>query len=87
MTYCLAVFRSRTQTVEFVEEMRKKGAECVLINTPSEARVGCGVSAKFPRGYLTTAKEIIRIKKLNSISGLYLTTTNGFRTSAIRISF
>ncbi len=49
MTFCIAVFRSRTQVMEFIEYMQSRGIDSSAINTPAEAHVGCGISAKFPK--------------------------------------
>lgn len=59
MTYVLAVFRSRTQTMRFADEMRVAGVRCDVVSTPIEARVGCGLSARFHLCDLTLARRII----------------------------
>ena len=40
MAFCLAVFRSRTQVMEFVEYMQSRGIDSRAVNTPAEAHVG-----------------------------------------------
>lgn len=67
----LAVFRSRTQTNIFAEYMRAYGLRCSVIQTPPEAKVGCGVSAKFRAADLRRAEQIIRGRQLSSFSGFY----------------
>ena len=47
MNYVLAVFRSRTQTQNFAFLMRERGMDCSVVQTPPEANVGCGISARF----------------------------------------
>ena len=42
--YVLAAFRSRTQTMAFYDRLKRVGCMAVVVNTPKEAHVGCGVS-------------------------------------------
>lgn len=67
MNLLLAVFRSRTQTLAFADAMRRQGLYSAVVSTPSEARVGCGVSAKFRYEDLRRAEMILRRYR----SGLY----------------
>lgn len=85
MTFCIAVFRSRTQVMEFIEYMQSRGIDSSAINTPAEAHVGCGISAKFPKIYLNYAKEVVRRLSLVSLTGFYELKINGGRTSVRRI--
>ena len=85
MTFCIAVFRSRTQVMEFIEYMQSHGIDCGAVNTPAEAHVGCGISARFPQVYANYAKETVLKLKLRSFSGFYSITRNANRTSVRRI--
>lgn len=71
MLYIIAVFRSRTQTQSFAETMRYYGVQCSIVQTPSEARVGCGLSAKFAATERARAERIISFRRLNSFVGFY----------------
>ena len=71
MNVVLAVFRSRTQTRIFAEAMRERGAQCTVIQTPAEARIGCGISAKFYFYDKPRADWVIRQYRLNSFNGYY----------------
>ena len=71
MTLILAIFRSRTQTMRFVDEMRRRGVRCDAVPTPLEARVGCGLSAKFSPCDLPMARAIINYYRLNVFLGFY----------------
>ena len=70
--YCIAVFRSRTQVLEFIDGMRRNGISCSAVNTPSEAHVGCGISAKFSVPYLKKAEDYIFRNMPHSFRGIYL---------------
>lgn len=59
MEMLLAVFRSRTQTLMFADAMRRRGIYVEVVPTPSAAKVGCGVSAKFRSNDLAAAMKII----------------------------
>lgn len=67
--YILAVFRSRTHTLEFVSEMRKCGAPAQTVSTPKQARSGCGLSCKFPASFLSQARGLA--EKYTSFGGFF----------------
>lgn len=71
MNLCIAVFRSRTQTYEFIDYMTRSGISCRAVNTPPEAKVGCGISAEFNLGHSGYASKIIRFRGLNSFVAFY----------------
>ena len=71
MFYCIAVFRSRTHAIGFVKYMRAQGVDCSAINTPTELNLGCGLSAKFARGYTALAKQVIDALSLTSFRGFF----------------
>ncbi len=70
--YCIAVFRSRTQVMGFIDAMRRAGIACHSVNTPSEARVGCGISAGFSVAYLKKAENVILKNRFDSFRGFFL---------------
>jgi hypothetical protein len=71
MTVILAVFRSRTQTLRFIELMRYRGVQCTVVQTPPEVRVGCGTSGKFHSCDIHIAKMIISQNRFDSFVGFY----------------
>lgn len=75
MKYVIAVFASRTQVYEFVEILLGGGINAGVINTPAEAHIGCGVSAKFPHVNLPYASSVA--KRLPSFRGFYLAERTG----------
>lgn len=46
MTYLLAAFRSRAHTLRFYDLLRSYKVECRVVNTPKEAKIGCGISVR-----------------------------------------
>ena len=84
MRYVLAVFRSRTQVMEFRDYMKTGGVDCRIMNTPAEAHVGCGICAAFPYSYLAYAKTVVRYYSLN-LTGFYSFSREGSRSAVTRL--
>ena len=68
-------FRSRSEAIAFYEALLGYRIACKIINTPSSAKVGCGLSVKL-------FKKVLERGRFNSAIGFYYFSTNG---SAIRI--
>lgn len=66
----VAVFRSRTDVMSFIEDMRKKSAYSKAVSTPKEAKVGCGISAEISYAGLVVAKKLINTNKYSSFYAL-----------------
>ena len=49
MEYVIFVFRSRSDSVGLSEILNARGVRNALINTPKEAKVGCGLSVKIEK--------------------------------------
>ncbi len=60
MEYVVVSFRSRSETVKFNEYLKKNGLQSELVNTPKEAKVGCGLSVKIPRSSFYIVKNAVR---------------------------
>ncbi|MBR1867779.1 MAG: DUF3343 domain-containing protein [Clostridia bacterium] len=71
MIFCIAVFRSRTNTMEFIDQMTRAGIICRPVNTPTAMKVGCGVSARFSCVYKGVAEKIIKNYSLGTFVGFY----------------
>ncbi len=85
MNLCIAIFRSRTQVFEFIDAMINAGVTCETINTPANAHIGCGISARFYCGYRGYAKEIITRKNLNTFVGFYQVINKGASTVVVKM--
>ncbi len=81
MKYCYAIFRSKTQAINFVETLNKNGVLAKIVATPKEANMGCGISATFPLYNLDFAKEIISKKNYDGFKTIIIVEKNGLRTS------
>lgn len=67
----LAVFRSRTQTLGFAEELKRYGVPVQIVSTPKQARIGCGLSCKFPYSSLPKARGLIGKGGYSSFAGFF----------------
>lgn len=67
----LAVFRSRSQTIDFIARMQRAGSLVQTVNTPKEAGVGCGLSGKFDGRDLARATAIVRSGNYSSFAGFF----------------
>ena len=67
----LAVFRSKTETLNFASLLRSYGVDCFVVNTPRTINVSCGISAKFNKNQLIVAKTIIARRQFSTFAGFY----------------
>lgn len=75
-------FRSRSEAISFYEALMSYRISCKLINTPSSAKVGCGLSVKLFAKDMPQAKKVLERGKFFSAIGFYYFSSSG---SAIRI--
>ena len=67
----LAVFRSRAQTLEFVSALRGMGVPVQAVNTPKEAGVGCGISARIGEFDLPRARRALAGGQYGAFVGFF----------------
>ncbi len=67
----LAVFRSRSQSLDYAERLQKYGVEATTAPAPKEAKIGCGLCVRFESRYYPRAKAILRTGKYSSFKGFY----------------
>lgn len=60
MEYLLAAMKSRTDALSVQEKLRARGVRAVVIPTPKQVNVGCGLSVKT---YVQNASDLIRATK------------------------
>ncbi len=75
-------FRSRAEAVRFYEDLATYHVSCKLINTPSSAKVGCGLSVKLFSKDMPQAKIVLQRGRYASAIGFYYFGTSG---NAIRL--
>ena len=79
MEYIVISFRSRAHTVRYAEFLRRSGTYCQIVNTPKEAGVGCGLSARISVNDFAAAKRAVRITAFTSFAGFFLVKIVGGR--------
>ena len=72
MEYIVIAFRSRAHTVRFAEFLRQNGAYCQIVNTPKEAGVGCGLSARINVKDFPVARRAVAVTAYTSFAGFFL---------------
>lgn len=77
MDYVIIAFRSRTHTIKFAEELRKRGIPSEIVNTPKQAYVGCGLSVKVNKRYFLIAKRLVAGLSFDSFAGFFILLSNG----------
>ena len=70
-------FRSRAEAIRFYESLVGYHINCKVINTPSSAGVGCGLSIKLFAKDMRQAKIVIDRGRFASVIGFYYFSTNG----------
>lgn len=67
----LAVFRSKTETLNFASILKSYKVPCSVVNTPRSINVACGISVKFDNYYKQNAMLIISRRNFNTFAGFY----------------
>ena len=67
----LAVFRSRSQSVDFAQKLMEYGVRCETVPAPTEARLGCGLCVRFDGRVLARAKAVLHIGRYSAFKGFY----------------
>ena len=71
MNFVIIAFRSRSHTLRFAEVLRNKGVPAEVINTPREAYVGCGLSVRIPKNYLSGIRRGSISREYPSYAGIF----------------
>ena len=66
----LAVFKSRSQTLDCISALRAAGVPARAVSTPKEAGVGCGISVKFEEGFLPRVRTVLTRRPYSSFAGI-----------------
>ena len=67
----LAVFRSRTHSLDFTEELQRNGIDAMTVSAPKEANIGCGLCVRIDERVFIRAKTILNRKKYSTFRGFY----------------
>lgn len=85
MSYILAIFSSRNETLYFANMFRANGYFAGIINTPKEAGQACGISVKFQERSLPMAENFLMSKPFRSFVGFFRVTQIGIKLKLERI--
>lgn len=77
--FLLAVFRSRAQSVEYAERLKRYGVALELVPTPREAKIGCGLCVRFPVRDYAKAKAVLVQGRYSTFKGFYKLRYDGGR--------
>ena len=67
----LAIFRSRSQSLDYAERLQKYGVAATTSPAPKEAKIGCGLCVRFEVKYFQRANILLRSGKYSSFKGFY----------------
>ncbi|MBR2330565.1 MAG: DUF3343 domain-containing protein [Clostridia bacterium] len=67
----LAVFRSRSHSIDYVERLQRYGVPATAMPTPKEAKIGCGLCARFDARYFARAQAVLKTGGYASFKGFY----------------
>jgi hypothetical protein len=67
----LAVFRSRSQSLDYAERLKSYGVMAETVPTPKEAKIGCGLCVRFDERVFARAKAVLVTAKYSTFKGFY----------------
>ena len=79
----LAVFRSRSHSLDYAEKLKQYGVVATLVPTPKEARIGCGLCVRLDGRDVARASAILKTGKYSSFKGFYKMDFVGGKVSLI----
>ncbi|MDD3397618.1 MAG: DUF3343 domain-containing protein [Clostridia bacterium] len=71
MGYTLAVFRARTQTILFANLLKSYNIPIIILDTPRDLNISCGISVKFDTINKETAELLIKRRRFDSFAGFF----------------
>lgn len=69
----LAVFRSRSQSLDFAERLQGYGIAAETVAAPKEAQIGCGLCVRFEEKNFARVRAVLRLGKYSTFKGFYKT--------------
>ena len=67
----LAVFRSRTHSLEYLRRLNEAGIPASPAPAPKEAKIGCGLCVRFDVKYFVRARAMLKVGGYSSFKGFY----------------
>lgn len=77
MEKIIIAFRSRGHTVQFSNYLRNFGINSLIVSTPKEVGVGCGLSVETNIKNINIVKIAVRKTNLSSFAGIFYVKTIG----------
>lgn len=75
----LAVFRSRSHSLDYAERLRTHGIAATTISAPKEVKIGCGLCVRFEERVFSRTQAILKIGNYSSFKGFYkIEFSNGY---------
>ena len=82
----LAVFRSRSESLDFASRLKRYGVIAETVTAPKEARIGCGLCVRFDERVFIRAKAVLVSAKYSTFKGFYKTDFRGGRMTVLPYS-
>ena len=67
----LAVFRSRSHSLDYVERLHSYGVQATTMTIPKELKIGCGLCVRLDARDLFRAQAIMKTGRYSSFKGFY----------------
>ncbi len=71
--WVLAVFRSRSQSLDFTEKLIGYGIGAETVAAPKEAKIGCGLCVRFEERNFARVVAVLKLGKYTTFKGFYKT--------------
>lgn len=84
MNFVIAVFGSRSETLSYVNMLRRNGVGVGIVQTPKEAGRTCGISARFMYKDFQVAKMILSKSYFSSFQGFFIEQNSGEQKNIFR---
>ncbi len=86
MVYCIAVFRSRNETLYLANMLSAMGIRAGVINTPKEAGQACGICVRFDERALPRIKQALASRPFRAFVGFFRLSQNQNFLNVERVS-
>lgn len=71
MTYFIATFKSRASAMKYYDNLLRHRINAVLISTPTEISIGCGISVRMQESDFHLALKIYQSDNYSAFAGFY----------------
>lgn len=71
MSYLIASFASRNETLTYAKLLKNNGLQASIINTPAGVSQGCTISVRLPYNTLAFAQRMLNLGRFTSFLGFF----------------